>query len=458
MFCIRPLSWIAIAVFCAACGPDDPLPIGEDLAADSNPPGGYDRCAQVLQGDLFNKVTQNNFATASARKMAWQMFLTMSEDEAYSKYSQMYDKARSEHGGGSFSFMGFGGGGEGGVENKVSRSEFGEAYQSARSMNSGSSSSSAESSSTVVGQYATYIRDPETIKAWTQCVLHDSARGLYAYGSRDASGVTYVNVVWAPGDLAVAVPRISVKFQTPPGMTVNAPANLEVAPGSGVSFVVTNADRVRGFEVHLNGTIPNSAGAPAASYTATANVPPAALNFKIPTANLVQDPGFEQSRARELPQGPWFGEGGVDIGKGLQLEGANNGFVWSKDETSKWRAINQWIQVKPRTTYVAKAWIRTSEKFGDGYFSARADNPFGSGVINEVKFKAMPAAYREVQFELNSGPNSRILLYAGFWSPPARPDPIRCRMVNGRPVCSDRTILTEAWLQIDNVSLKEKPQ
>jgi hypothetical protein len=449
-FKTRFLSLALMASSCAGAPDLEPL---ETTSSALGSAGAYDHCRWVLEGDLFNKVTSSNSSSHEARKMVWSIWLTMSESQAYDSYSAAYDQKRREAGGGGFSFLGIGASGGGSVENKLSRSEFSEHYSAAKSMNSGNSGSQSSESSHQMGQYATYIRDPNTINAWKDCVTKDAAVGLYVFGHRDAQNRVYVSVVWTPGTFAASVPTIRVSFVPVAGMTINAPANLEVGTGTGVTFAVDNADPDNGFSVAVNGE--TRINGVVQSFTTVAAVPAKALKVKIPMPNLVQNPGFESSPVRQPLPAPWFGSNasGVDLGLNLALEGRNNGFIWVDGKVVKWEALNQWVNVNPNTEYLAKAWIRTSDYFGAGAFEVRAEEARGFGVLGGAPFAALPGGYQEQTFTFNSGPNSRVLIYSGFHSAGPmrmpRPGPL------GSMTLRWLEVPTAQWMQLDQVSLTE---
>jgi hypothetical protein len=117
--------------------------------------------------------------------------------------------------------------------------------------------------------------------------------------------------------------------------------------------------------------------------------------------------------------------------------------------------VHQWVPVNPNTTYVATGFIRTSEGVGTGYFSVRDDEIHGGGVINEVSFQTMTGPYRKLEFEFDSGPNTRVLLYAGFFArvsecmgPPGAVGQIagaECKLLLFGP----------QWIQVDDLAIVE---
>jgi hypothetical protein len=85
--------------------------------------------------------------------------------------------------------------------------------------------------------------------------------------------------------------------------------------------------------------------------------------------------------------------------------------------TSGWTSTNQWIPVTANTRYRAGAWVRTSAIAVDGWFSVRGGPAFD--VINQVHYGPMSGDYQYLTFDFDSGRNTNILLYLGFWGPGA---------------------------------------
>lgn len=142
---------------------------------------------------------------------------------------------------------------------------------------------------------------------------------------------------------------------------------------------------------------------------------------------VVQDAGFEK-QATGTVSAPWTAEGpddkGIDRGIGLSHSGANN--AWIRTSTTNWNALKQVVTVQPNTNYVLTGWIRNSNNFTDGFFGVR--NPAGS-VISEVKYGGSPD-YTQKTVSFNSGSNTSITLFVGYWAPGA-----------------------DSWIQVDDVSL-----
>lgn len=131
---------------------------------------------------------------------------------------------------------------------------------------------------------------------------------------------------------------------------------------------------------------------------------------------VLQDSGFEKQTGSTVAF-PWYAQGtdskGVDRGLGLAHSGANNG--WIRTASRDWNAIKQDVQVTPYTNYVLTGWIRSSNNVVGGYFGVCT---VPGVVINEVGYGSLPA-YTSKSVSFNSGPNSTVSVYAGYWSPGA---------------------------------------
>jgi len=84
--------------------------------------------------------------------------------------------------------------------------------------------------------------------------------------------------------------------------------------------------------------------------------------------------------------------------------------------TSGWVAANQWVPVAPNTRYRAGAWVRTNDTPIDGWFSVRGNATQSSDdVIHQVHYGTLSSGYEWLTFDFDSGPNTSVLLYVGFW-------------------------------------------
>jgi hypothetical protein len=129
--------------------------------------------------------------------------------------------------------------------------------------------------------------------------------------------------------------------------------------------------------------------------------------------NLVQDPGFEQQQTATVSS-PWRTEGpdphGIDLNLAFSHSGNND--AWVRDSTSNWNATTQVITVQPNTSYTLTGWVQNNFTTNVGYLGVR-----DSGGVNVVAQKTFSAApnYQQVTVTFNSGPNTTMKIFAGFW-------------------------------------------
>jgi hypothetical protein len=129
----------------------------------------------------------------------------------------------------------------------------------------------------IASYYASYIRDANVIRDWEACVTKDAAPGLFAYGSRDDSGSTFVNVAWTPGPFAGIAPRVQVDFVRDPLLTIFDQLPTELGVGSGRAFAVSHASGGKGFTVTVTGVLRDASGNAVGSFRSAAMVPPTTL-------------------------------------------------------------------------------------------------------------------------------------------------------------------------------------
>ncbi len=132
--------------------------------------------------------------------------------------------------------------------------------------------------------------------------------------------------------------------------------------------------------------------------------------------NLVADSGFENQTANTI-SAPWQTEGagvkGVDRAMGFAATGANNVFIRT-DTNNVWNCIKQTIAVTPNTSYRLTGYIKNSNNFiNKGYFGVRNSN---QTVLSEVNFSGNLPNYQEVAVDFNSGSNTSITVFGGYWS------------------------------------------
>jgi hypothetical protein len=146
--------------------------------------------------------------------------------------------------------------------------------------------------------------------------------------------------------------------------------------------------------------------------------------------NLVQDPGLE-NQTSNTAKNPWVvtGNGGIDRGLGFAYTGSNNAWVRN---TTGYNTISQYVPVKPWTSYVFSAYVRTSSNNFDGFLAV---DTTGSNQparqIASVTFGSVPS-YTLKQFYFNSGPSTSVQIFGGMLS-------------NGEDI----------WVQFDDFKLTE---
>jgi hypothetical protein len=231
-------------------------------------------CDAVLTGDLMNRVVSSSSAQSSTRQAWLSVMLSVSEDEAYDLYSREYDAMKKQgQSGRAEGHAGIYGGSVSlklNYEQRMSRSEFGQSWRKARSERQQSAQGSNDSSSSIASTYASTVRDQGSIEAWKACMTREKS-GLFAFGSRDASGTPFVNVVWAPGPFAGTAPSIPVELLANSVDTRLEVARAEIGVGSGRSFRIVSGDSKRSFSVQVNGTLQRAGQS--GSFTAFAVVP-----------------------------------------------------------------------------------------------------------------------------------------------------------------------------------------
>lgn len=141
--------------------------------------------------------------------------------------------------------------------------------------------------------------------------------------------------------------------------------------------------------------------------------------------NLVTDPGFE-GQTGSTPTAPWQlnGRGGIDRSN-LGHSGVNNAYV--RDSVGS-HQLQQNVAVRPHHRYRLSAWMRTAENNSETMLGVRT---LRGTTIAQQTGGAHPA-YEKVSVEFDSGRESLIQLYAGFF-------------FHGQDV----------WLQLDDVVLEE---
>ncbi len=151
-------------------------------------------------------------------------------------------------------------------------------------------------------------------------------------------------------------------------------------------------------------------------------------------AELVEDSSFEKQTSRTSLSMPWSTEGtatdkGVDINLGFSHSGKSNAYIRTS-AIDTWNSIKQTIVVRPNTNYRLTGWVQNSNNIDNrGYFGIRNAN---GSVNSEYNFAGLPN-YTQLTVDFNSGSNTSMTIFAGFWS-------------NGNDV----------WMRFDDISVIEQ--
>jgi hypothetical protein len=237
-----------------------------------------EHCNDVLMGNLTNKIITSSSATSSHREILKQAIFRQTESEAFDLYKREYKNAikQGQSGGVEFNIAVFGVGGEFATsyERELTDKEFSIAYNKLNEEYKSDVNQEKNTDTSLASSYASYIRDPESIKAWKDCVTRDAPPGVYAFGSRDESGTPFINVLWVAGPFAADNPSIEVTFAALGDITIaTGRPKVEVALGSGESFLVQTKNPNAGFMVQVNGRRMKGDKV-LNSFTAKAEIPP----------------------------------------------------------------------------------------------------------------------------------------------------------------------------------------
>jgi hypothetical protein len=130
-------------------------------------------------------------------------------------------------------------------------------------------------------------------------------------------------------------------------------------------------------------------------------------------SNLLTDPSFENQTDAWFVQSPWSASGwtGIDIGSGTAHSGSNNGYVRN---STGWNALSQFVAVKPHTSYVYSAWVKTSSNNSSGEIKVTSPGTFGPAVVlGAHTYASLPNyAWRSVAF--NSGNHTTVNVVQGL--------------------------------------------
>jgi hypothetical protein len=137
---------------------------------------------------------------------------------------------------------------------------------------------------------------------------------------------------------------------------------------------------------------------------------------EINNGNLIQDPGFEKQKTTTLSS-PWIFNGtdakGIDLGTGLSNSGANN--AWITTSNTNWNMLKQTITVTPNKNYRMTVWLKGSSNIVNGWIGITDS---AGATFSNQKFGSL-ANYTMLTLDFNSGSNTTISPYAGYWGPGA---------------------------------------
>jgi S-formylglutathione hydrolase FrmB len=134
--------------------------------------------------------------------------------------------------------------------------------------------------------------------------------------------------------------------------------------------------------------------------------------------NIIANGGLE----RGLASWGCYGPCGNDWDGSFARTGAAN--AWVRNDNG-WNDLHQTIDVRPNTSYTVTGWVRTSDNLNDAFFGFRTSDGV---VVGEKQFTAL-GDYTKLTATVNSGSNTTLEIYAGFWAD------------------------SDTWLQLDDVSV-----
>ena len=236
-----------------------------------------DLCNDVLRQDIFNRTVDASQAAQSAKNAYLDSFFESDTESAYEEYKKAYSEQHnsSTKVNAEFHYAVIGGELDLSFEHgaAMSKEDFSKQFSEKKAQRQRNASGSSESASSLISNYQSAIRDPNTIEAWRQCMLsRTSDPSLVAYGYRDASDNAYLTVMWIPGRaLASISPEVELNFVSPdPDVVVAASQGgvfsrllgsntVKLASGSGAGFALRfktpNARaRYQGFAILINAT------------------------------------------------------------------------------------------------------------------------------------------------------------------------------------------------------------
>ena len=150
-----------------------------------------DRCNDILQQDLFNRVTDSSQSSASERAAYTKSIFSMDSSKAYAEYERAYESSKKQkttadgEGGYGWGFISGKAGMSHAFERKLSETEFSKAFTEARKEYRENTTSSTSKDTSIISLYQSSVRDSTSVKAWESCMSRSPEPGLIAFGYRD---------------------------------------------------------------------------------------------------------------------------------------------------------------------------------------------------------------------------------------------------------------------------------
>ncbi|QGQ98179.1 hypothetical protein EHS13_26475 [Paenibacillus psychroresistens] len=229
------------------------------------------------------------------------------------------------------------------------------------------------------------------------------------------TGNIYSDGGWFSGGLKVQV-RQNFNWVDVAGTVVGPiyPNNNSAGPNKKYTFTFND---ISGDAVRIIGTAGGTA-----HFTSIGE-----LSVYFAGGNKVVDPGFE-SQTTAVIAAPWVGVGtdskGIDINNGHAHTGTHSSYI--RSSSTNWNQIGQTVAVTPNTDYVVTGWMFATANITAGYFGVSTTS---TAVIKDMQFGN--TAYAPLTFSFNSGANTSVIIYGGYFGPGA-----------------------DSWINFDDVSLR----
>ena len=254
-------------------------------------------CNAVLVGDLFNKTTTSS--SEAETEIATREFFSMGQSEAFNQYKKFLQKKSSESLGITARFIvkGFpvGADADGRGQREMTEEEFKSEFEKWKSVVREEIKDTRDYK--LQNYYSSYVRDPQSIEAWRQCVDGQMADGgLATYGTRDGSNQPVLRILWKSPFL-LATERNVLSIEPPNGVRVTTP---RLSTQDDIRVLVVTSKRT-GFSLPINvQVIDRDSGELRRTFSDEAQFPPTLL----PAQNL----GKSWDVKEGLGPTPWTGK------------------------------------------------------------------------------------------------------------------------------------------------------